>query len=63
VSDTHQKRENLTAMVKNNRCNINILTKMLSPLAEGNFCDKHGKGLKTNYSTRLKKTYGTSGEI
>jgi hypothetical protein len=39
-------RENLTAMVKNDRQNVNMLTKMLSPLDEGNFCDKHGKGLK-----------------
>jgi hypothetical protein len=26
--------------------NVNILMNMLSPPAEGNFCDKHGKGLK-----------------
>jgi hypothetical protein len=39
-------RVNLTPIVWKDKRDKNLLTNILHPPAEGNFCDKHGNALK-----------------
>jgi hypothetical protein len=39
-------RDNMTVMIWKDKRNVNMLTNMHHPPAEGNFCDEHGNALK-----------------
>jgi len=49
-------RGNLIAMIWNDKQDMNILTNVNRPPAEGNFCDKNGK---VQILSLLKTTNGT----
>jgi hypothetical protein len=49
-------RGNLTAMVWKDKRDVNMLTTMQCPPAEGNICDKHGNALNQPQCKTIKET-------